>query len=115
MPRLSLPDAQYAVKTAWRFVALVSCMAFVLALALATAPWWVRLHEILPSLFAALFCMSLLVLVCFAFAGVAWAVYALLCRSSVRRSALWALFAALVSLVIVGGYALGFAGVIRLH
>jgi hypothetical protein len=78
MLRLSLPDPQYAVKTAWRFVALVFCMSLLLVLAAMTTPWWVRVHEMAWFIFAVLFCMSLIVLLCFAFAGVGWALCAVL-------------------------------------
>lgn len=115
MQRLSLPNPQYAVKTAWRFVALVFSMSLLLVVAIVTLPWWVRVSEIAPFIFAALFCMSLIVLVSFAFAGVGWAVCALLPRSSFRGAALRAFLAALFSLFIVGGYALVFTGVIRLR
>jgi hypothetical protein len=114
MLRLSLPDPQYAVKTAWRFVALVFCLSLFLVLMAVTAPWSIRLHESAPFIFAVLFCMSLLIIVCFAFAGVGWAICALLPRSSFRGAASRALLAALVALFIVGGYALVFTGVIRL-
>ena len=115
MVRLSLPDPQYAVRTAWRFVALVVCMSLVLGLAAATTRWWIHVHEMAWVVFAVLFWMSLLVLVCFALAGVGWAVCALLSRSSSRGAASRALLAALISLFIVAGYALVFTGVIRLR
>ena len=115
MPKVSLPDPQYAVKTAWRFVALVFCMSLLLVLAAVTTPWWVRVHEMAWFIFVVLFCMSLIVLVCFAFAGVGWALCAVLPRSSFRRAASRALLAALVTLFAVGGYVLVFTGVIRLR
>jgi hypothetical protein len=115
MQRLSIPNPEYAVKTAWRFVALVFSMSLLLMVVAVTLPWWVRVHEMAPFIFAVLFSMSLLVLVCFAFAGVGWAVCALLPRSSFRGAALRAFLAALISFFIVGGYALVFTGVIRLR
>jgi hypothetical protein len=115
MLRLSLPNSEYAVKTAWRFVALVFGMSLLLVIVAVTLPWWVRVNETAPFIFAVLFSMSLLVLVCFAFAGVGWAVCALLPRSSFRGSALRAFLAALISFFIVGGYALVITGVIRLR
>ena len=115
MLRPSPPDPQYAVKTAWRFVALVFCLSLLVVLIGVTAPWSTRLHETAPFIFAVLFCMSLLVIVCFAFAGVGWAICALLPRSSFRGAASRALIAALISLFIVAGYALVFTGIIRLR
>jgi hypothetical protein len=115
MLRLSPPDPQYAVKTAWRFVALVACISLLLVLVALTAPWWIGVHETAPFIFAILFCIALVVLVCFAFAAVGWAVFALLPRSSFRGAASRALLAAAISLIIVGGYALVFTGVIRLR
>jgi hypothetical protein len=115
MLKVSLPDPQYALKTAWRFVALVFCMSLLLVLAAVTTPWWVRVHEMAWFIFAVLFGMSLIVLVCFAFAGVGWALCAWLPRSSFRGAALRAFLAALISLFIIGGYALVFTGVIRLR
>ena len=115
MLRLSLRNPEYAVKTAWRFVALVFGMSLLLAVVAATLPWWVRVDETAPFIFAVLFCMSLIVLVCFAFAGVGWALWALVPRSSFRGAALRAFLAALIILFIVGGYALVITGVIRLR
>ena len=115
MLKLSLPNPQYAVKTAWRFVALVFSMSLLLVVVIVTLPLWVRVSEIAPFIFAALFCMSLIVLVCFAFAGVGWALCALFPRSPFRSAALRAFLAAVISLFIVGGYALVFTGVVRLR
>jgi hypothetical protein len=103
------------MKTAWRFVALVAGMSLLLVLVAITARWWARVHEMAPFIFAALFCMGLIVLVCFAFAAVGWAMCALLPRSSFRGAASRALVVALISLFIVGGYALVFTSVIRLR
>jgi hypothetical protein len=90
-------------------------MSLVLALALAAGRWWVHVHEMAWFLFAVFFCMSLVVLVWFAFAGVGWALYALLRRSPYRRAASRAFVATVFMLIIVGGYALVFTGVIRLR
>ena len=115
MHRLSPPDPQYAVETAWRFVALVACMSLLLVLVALTAPWSARVPETTPFIVVVFFSMGLIVLVCFAFAAVGWAVCALLPSSSFRGAASRALVAALISLFIVGGYALVFTGVIRLR
>jgi hypothetical protein len=115
MLRLSLPDPQYAVRIAWRFVSLVVCMSLLLVLAAATTRWWIHVHEMAWFVFVVLFCMSLIVLVCFALAAVGWAVCAVVRPSSLRSAASRALIAALVTLFIVGSYMLVFTGVIRLR
>jgi hypothetical protein len=113
--RLSLADPQYALKTAWRFVGLVSFMSLLPVFAPATTRWWIHVHEAAWFVFAILFCMSVVLVVCFAFAGFVWAACAPLPRSSLRRAASRALLAALAMLLIVGSYALVLTGVIRLH
>jgi hypothetical protein len=116
MFRVSLPDPAYASKTAWRFVVLVCSLSLLLIIAAATTRWWIHIHEAAWFIFAILFSLLLVVLSCFALAGVVWAALGLCrCSSEHRRLAWPALIAAVITFCIVGGYLLIFTGVIRLR
>jgi hypothetical protein len=116
MFRVSLPDPAYASKTAWRFVVLVCSVSLLLIIAAATTRWWIHIHEAAWFIFAILFSLLLVVLSCFAFAGIVWAALGLCrCSSEHRRLAWPALIAAVITFCIVGGYLLIFTGVIRLR
>ena len=106
------PD--YALKTAWRFVALVYSLALALLLAIVTMRWWADIHELAGWISVILFSMSVVLICCFALAAVGWAAWSFRGRSAAeRRRACLGFAAALFTFALSTAYLPLLTGVIR--
>jgi hypothetical protein len=106
--------SDYALKTSWRFIALVYSLALTLLLAIVTTRWWAGSHAFTGWVFVIIFSISVVLVCCFAFAAVAWAALSFRGRLPEERRRAWlGLAAALFTFALCTAYLLLLTGVIR--
>jgi hypothetical protein len=112
---LAVFSSGYALKTDWRFLILIYTWAILLVIAIATARSWLPSDPVAGVLiFTFGLCGSAIILPCFAFAAVGWAVWSFRGRAPADRRPAWlALAAASVTFTLTTGYLLLLVGIIR--
>src|SRR5947199_10139617 len=94
-------SSSYALKTAWRFVAVIYVWAALLALALITSRLWMPADEGAALFLATGFVCSVIILACFALAAVSWAAWSFRGRTRADRGGpLTALTVALITFAL---------------
>ena len=106
--------SEYALKTAWRLIALVYGLALTLLLAIVTTRWWAGIHDIAGWIFVIVVSMSVVLICSFALAAVGWAAWSFRGRAPEEWRGPWLGFAvALFTFALCTAYLLLLTGVIR--
>jgi hypothetical protein len=114
---LTAPSSDYALKTAWRLVAVVYGLAVVFVVPFSTIRLWASEERFIAVwIFLTLLWLAMFSGTSFAFAAVGWAAWSFRGRPVHLRYRAWiALSVALLTFALCAGYLLVMTGMIRLN